>query len=116
MNRVIGFMEVKLQEDRPVVFGADFMEDLVKDQHPIQNEPALDEGGLVGVGDRVRKKGHPIGVPFGQDPEDHVNHGDRAKLADVRGPRYLWDEGNDPIVHTPKVHGPRERRGPRPLV
>jgi len=90
VDRVVGLMEGELKEHRAVVLGSDFVEDFVKDQHPIQNKSALDEGGLVGVGDRVRKKGHPIGVPFGQDPEDHVNHGDRAELADVRGPRNLW--------------------------
>ena len=98
MDRVVGLVKVELKEHCAVVLGSNFMEDFVKDQHPIQNKSALDEGGLVGVGDKVRKKGYPIGVPFSQDPEDHIDHRDRAELANVGGTRNLGDEGNDPIV------------------
>ena len=34
----------------------------------------------------------PIGVPFGEDPEDHVNHVDRGELEDVSGPSNLWED------------------------
>ena len=40
----------------------------------------------------VCQQGHPIGVPFGQDPEDHVNDSDRAKLM-------------DPIVEASEING-----------
>ena len=67
----------------------------MENQNPIQNKSALYEGGLVRVANRVRKQGHPIGVPFGQDPKYHINHCDWPKLADVGGARDLGDEGHD---------------------
>ena len=39
------------------------------------------------MGNRVSEEGHPIGLPFGQDPENHINHCDWAELANIRGAR-----------------------------
>ena len=106
MHSVIGFMEIKLQEYRPLVLGADFVKDLVEDQDPIQDKTALNESRLIGVGDRVGEPGHPIGVPFGQDPKDHIDHSDGSELADVRRTRNFGDKSDYPVVQAPKIHGP----------
>ena len=85
-----------------MAFHPNLVEDFVEYQHPIQNKSALYEGGLVGMGNRVSEQGHPIGVPFGQDPEYDINHCDWMKLADVGGARDLEDEGHDTIVEAPE--------------
>ena len=59
------------------------------------------------MGNCVSEEGHPIGVPFGHDPENHINHCDRAELANIRGTQDLGDEGHNPIIEAPKVHGAR---------
>ena len=62
----------------------------------------MNEGGLVGVGNVVSKKGR---LPFCQNPEDHINHGDWTKLADLGGAWHLRDERDDPIVEATEVDG-----------
>ena len=42
-------MEIDLQEDRLEVFGADLMEDFVKDQHPIQTVCKIGFGSVDGL-------------------------------------------------------------------
>ena len=96
-------MKIDLQKDRLQVFDPDFMKNLVQDQDPIKDEPALNERRLIRVSDPVGQQGHPIGVPFGQDPEDHVYDRNRAELADVSRPRDLGNEGDGPKVEAAKV-------------
>ena len=98
-------MEINLKEDHAEVLRPGLMKDFVEDQHPIHNIPPLNEGGLVGVGNVIGQPGRPIGVPFGQDPENHVDNRDWAELADVGGPRNFGDERDDPIVKASKVDG-----------
>ena len=59
------------------------------------------------MADGVSKEGHPIGVPFVQDPEYHIDHSDRTKPADDKSADDFRDKSDDPIVQTPKVHCPR---------
>jgi len=97
-NRIIGFVKIDLQKDHLQVLDPDLMKNLMKHQDTIQDVPTLNEGLLVRVGNPICKQGHPIGVPLGQDPEDHVNDRNRAELADVSRPRDLGDEGDGPEV------------------
>ena len=50
MNRIIGFMEVDLEEDRLEMFPLDFMNNLMEYQDPVQDIPTLYERELVRVG------------------------------------------------------------------
>ena len=80
----------------------------MKHQDTIQDVPTLNEGLLVRVGNPICKQGHPIGVPLGQDPEDHVDDRNRVELADVRRPRDLGNEGDGPKVEAAKVNRAHE--------
>ena len=90
-DRVVGLMEVDFQEDGLEVFGASLVKNLVKDEDPVKGKPPLDEGRLIRMGDAVGQRGHPIGVPLCQDAKDHIDHCDRAELANIRSARNLGD-------------------------
>ena len=95
-NRIIGLVEINLQKNHLKVFDTDLMKDFMKDKDPIQDVTTLNVGRLVGVSHTVSQQGHPIGVPFSQNLEDHVNHRDWAELTNVRGTRNLGDERDRP--------------------
>ena len=76
VNHIVGLVEVNLQKNRLELFDADLMKGFMKDQDPIQDVTTLNEGRLVGMRHTVCQQGHPIGIPFGQDPEYHINHCD----------------------------------------
>ena len=57
----------------------------------------LNEDQLVVVGNAISKQGHPIGVPFCQYTEDHINHHNGAELTDVGSPEHFGDERDDPV-------------------
>ena len=54
----------------------------------------------------ICKKGHPIGVPFCKNPEDHVDDRDQAKLAYVGCAKHLGNERDYPKVEATVVDGP----------
>src|SRR3954470_19131053 len=86
---IIGFLEVQLQEDPPLVLGPDLMDNLMQGQNPIVDKTTLHEGRLKGVCDTAGHRGHPNGTHLRHEALQHVNNRDSAKLTNLCRPKYF---------------------------
>src|SRR4051812_41863795 len=74
------------------------MNNFMKRQNTIMDKPAFQEGILVWMREVLKDRSKPRCTHFREDPKDDVNHCDRSKLADIRGPHNLRDQGNHAII------------------
>ena len=58
------------------------------------DKPPLQEGELVRMGTAFHDRSKPISAHFREDPMDDIEDCDWSKLAYVRGPHYLGDQGH----------------------
>src|SRR4051812_14808749 len=74
------------------------MNDFMKSKYTIMNKASLKDGKLKRMGQAFHDRREAKGEDLRENPLDDIDHRDRPKMADIRGPHYLGDQGNHPKI------------------
>src|SRR3954469_13175842 len=72
------------------------------------NEASLQEGELEWMGKSLHDWSETNVIDLGEQTLDDIDHSDWAELADIRGPHYFGDQGNNAKVQAGHHQSPRE--------